>query len=572
MTEDLNDYRSKIESKDAAIKELKMELEGCHSLIMQLKVQYEEVSLMLSVCKTGSTEAQSKLNYEKAEMDLQDKEREENVSFLMEQLESKNTALVKAQADIEEERDKVASLLRRVESFNLIEQQQLLMQKEIERHKEMFVESSECQVRLKEQALQMEGEFKERLREVCDALDRANSNLAEKICEVSEIEFELQMWKSIAERLKVDLEENHEMRREIEASLLAQVEVEETLKQEKDGLILMLEEKERRIDNLQQQIVLLDRELKVTETETASFARTDATLAFQSEKHSCLQIAKEDRIVESLQKEIEWMEQESIRRELEGAMLAQIGAESTFEHEKENLIQLVHDKDRRIDDLLQLLKSLEQKFNSSLVSFSLQIEEKQVEINLVHEAWEKITTAEILAELEIEEKKLMIVELEDDICNIQQKLEYKEKSSSQSKRQAMEIEAELEAKKLEMKRLTHQMETKLKTSDALINKLKSEKMNLLEDVSKLSSERENLLGFIGGMCDRIRNLSTEDMQLEGILGRIVQTSDNNQLGMDLKGDDEFESMKENTNTPLSPMMKNVEVIPDERSPFRELNS
>ena len=666
---ELNDCRSELENKDAAIKELMMELEnkdaaikelmmefeGCQSLAMQLKLENEELKL-------GISEAQLKLANEKAEMNVRDKEREENIALLMKQLEManaalseaqlklakekaglvvsdkerednvsllmkqlemknaalvraqidireerekaesllrkveslevieeqqllmqkelesyremKNTALIRAQTDIIEEREKAESLLRRVESLEFIEEQQLIMQKELERYREMLEESSRCQLLLKEQVLQIESSSKEKLTEVCEALERANTELAEKICEENEIEFELQNWKSIAERLKGELEENHEVRKELEASLLAQIDVGETIKQEKNGLIQMLEEKDVRMDNLQQQILLQEQELKKREAEAASFAGTETAMSFESEKTSFFQtMTEKDKILEQLEKEVGWLEQESLRRELESAILSQIVAERTFEHEKEKIFHLLDEKNQRIDDLMQFVKSLEQKFNSSLVSFSSQLAEKQAEINLVHEAWERIAAAEILAVLEVEEKKLMVEELEDDIRNIQQKLELQERSLCHSRQQALEIEAELDAKQLEMKNLTTQMETKLQTSDAFINELKSEKRSLLEDVMKLSSDRENLLGFIAGLSDRISELSAADSQMMGVLSNMVHSFDNNSSGMVLKEDDELlQSVKENLNIQSSPSTKKYEAITDARPPFRERNN
>ncbi|CBI38267.3 unnamed protein product, partial [Vitis vinifera] len=482
LTGDLSDYRSKVESKDAVIKELSMELEGCYSSLVQLKLHSEEASLMVLVLKLGLSEAQLKLASEKDEMALQNKEREENVSHLMNKLEMKR----------------------------------------------------------------------------------------------SETEFELQIWKSIADHLKAELQENLEMRKSIEASLLAQIEVEETLKQERDALIIALEEKDRMIDDFQRQIRSLDQEMKAREIGTASFARTEAVMAFESEKEIFLQTTKEkDRILEKLQEEIERLEHESLRRELEGSMLARIVTERTFELEKSNLIQLMEEKEERVEDLQKLVRSLEQNFNSSMISFSSQLVQKQAEINLVHEAWEKIATAEILAQLEIEEKKVMIMELEDDIHSIQQKLEFQEKSLSHSKQQALEIEAELEAKQLEVKKLTTEMETNWSNSEGLVNELESKNKNLVEELAKLSSERENLLGFIGDMCDGIDKFSCEDMQLTRSLERIMHTFDTYSPGNELKRRDDdtpFNPNKENFSTHLSPTLKKFEAIPDERSPFREVNN
>ncbi|KAL4367095.1 hypothetical protein GQ457_05G014360 [Hibiscus cannabinus] len=438
-------------------------------------------------------------------------------------------ALETANLELVEERERTTSLMKRLESSDHLEEQCVRRQEELERYKEMFEESSSCQLRLEEQ--------NNELKKNCNALEKANSELMVKICEGHEIEFELCIWKSIVERLKVDFEERYELFTELETSLIAQVEVGKASKQEKDDLVCIIQEKEQRVVNLQQQIVTLEKEFKTRELEAMSFA-----------EESILQITREhNKIIEDLQKEIGLLEEESIRQELEGVALAYISAERKFDHEKENLLQLVKDKDHRINGLLQVVRSMEEDLSSSLNSFSSQLSEKQTQINLVHEAWEKIVTDDILAKLETEEKKLMIKELEDDIHNIQKKLLLQEESLSDSKKLALTIETELEAKHVEMKNLTDQMEARLKTSEALVDNLKSEKTNLLEDIMKLSMDRENLVGFIGGLGDRIGEFSREDALLMGFLERIVQPFDNNNPS-DFKGcDKHFDSLKDNKN-------------------------
>ncbi|RXH74088.1 hypothetical protein DVH24_021268 [Malus domestica] len=46
MMNDVRNYMSELNSKDAMIKELKMELESSHFLSMQLKLENEELSIM----------------------------------------------------------------------------------------------------------------------------------------------------------------------------------------------------------------------------------------------------------------------------------------------------------------------------------------------------------------------------------------------------------------------------------------------------------------------------------------------------------------------------------------------
>ncbi|KAH1082588.1 hypothetical protein J1N35_022349 [Gossypium stocksii] len=783
MMKKLHDYSSQLKTKDAALNVLEMELESCLSSAVQLKLQNEEISIMMVLLKSGMFEAQLKLANAKAELGLHQREGVENLSILRQQLEMKNTALANAQREITEERErtailsrkvdtlaqledkhqlmekevntcktileesskcqlrlkeqalqmetdskekirevcdaldvansqlaeeqeKVASLLSRVESLDLIEGQRFLMQKELERYKERLEEASRCQIHLEEQALQRETESKEKLSEVCNALEaakselskeqeravsltkrvesldhleeqwlqkqdeverykkmleeacrsqsqlevqvghmkkefgekleaafdaletvkselakerertaslmkrveqwalrqkdldkyqerfeesyrcqlqleekisqierdserklteacnaleKANSELVEKVCKGHEIEFESWIWKSISERLKVDLEESQELRKQLEASLLAQVGVGESIKKEKDDLIRITKEKDQEILSLQQHMVTLEQELQARELRAVSSA-----------EDSILQITREyDKVLEDLRREIDLLEEESLRRELEGAAYAHIGAERSFVREKENVLQLVKEKDERIDGLMQVVRSMEEDFNGSLNSFSSELTEKQEHIKLVHEAWEKIASAEILAKLEIEEKKLMIAELEDDIHYIQEKLFSQEKSLSDSKQLVLTIEAELEAKHLEMKNFTDQMEGRLRTSEASVDELRTEKANLLEDILKLSTERDNLVGFIGGLNDSLGEFSSEDAQLMGILGRIVQSFDLS----DSKGSNElYDCLKENKRSlPASPATKKTSSIFEERSPFRQLN-
>ncbi|KAG4388578.1 hypothetical protein GLYMA_09G199166v4 [Glycine max] len=165
---------------------------------------------------------------------------------LMKQLELKDAVLISSKKYINEEREKAACLMRQVESYGFANELLHLPHNELDRHKD----------------LHMEDGFKEQLKEVYDALDRANIELDERICEKSEMEFELRIWKSFVERLRSGLEENLVMCKELENSLLAQVDFTESLKQEKDSLVFKLEEKENKIECLQQHVYYLNKNQK----------------------------------------------------------------------------------------------------------------------------------------------------------------------------------------------------------------------------------------------------------------------------------------------------------------------
>ncbi|KAL0423156.1 UNVERIFIED_CONTAM: hypothetical protein Sradi_0850400 [Sesamum radiatum] len=374
----------------------------------------------------------------------------------------------------------------------------------------MLKESKTCQVQTEEQVLQIQSD----LEKVHDALDRANGELYEKFCEANQIEFELQIWKSIAEQLEENLKQNHQMRREVEASLLAQTEVELNLKQEKESLSHQLEEKDERIDNLQKQLVEVNESVKVVENAGA-------------ETETSFGIAEGGRQIEK--------------------------------HEAENLHQLVEEKDQRIYDLQQLVASLEQEFDSSTACFSSRLSQMQTEMTGLRKSWEQIKAAEVFKEMEIQEKNLMIVELENDLGS--------------SKTKIQEIEVQLEKKELELRRLVCELEAKISTSDKTIKKLRENSMNL-------SSENKNLVNSMDSLSERMERLTAEDMQLMESLGKIVQAIDvsrPSQPGFNSDDEDDYDDpVKENMSIIVSsPLTKRVEAIHDnERSPLRaiKLNS
>ncbi|KAI9128928.1 hypothetical protein K1719_000411 [Acacia pycnantha] len=125
--------------------------------------------------------------------------------------------------------------------------------------------------------------------------------------------------------------------------------------------------------------------------------------SFETENSRYLQIIEEkDKILEELQNEVLCLQQESRRGE--------------FDHEKK----------LDLEKLMHQAALLGHQFSTSWVSFSSQLAEKQAEINLVQDACDKITAAEIIAILETEEEKLMIIELEDDIRDLEHKLKLQE--------------------------------------------------------------------------------------------------------------------------------------------------
>ncbi|CAF2249028.1 unnamed protein product [Brassica napus] len=610
MAEEMNDYKSQLRSKEAAVNELELELENFHSSADKMRLQYEEISVMFLVLSRTVSEAQSRLVNVTDEQTKHERSKEKRCSILIEELEQKSVALAKAREETEAERERVACLLKRVETLDHFEEQNLQMQKEVERYRQTVEESSKLQTQMKEKLKEAEIDFEEKLLQVCDALDNTNSDLVaerekvmnltrqiesfgvikeknlvmekelqkhkemleesekrrmvleelesdskenirelyskvdtayaklaeeveknvslirkiesidqneeqrhrelesykerlekatksqtllqekvveveshskRKLAEVSEaleaancelsdktseayqLEFQLWVWKSIAKRLKVELEQNQNLRKRVEASLLEQVTLGDAMRQERNELVHKLK----------------------------AAARSD------SEKEILIKIMREkDKNLEEVQREVELSQQESLTRELEGAVFAHITAERVLQNERDEL-------------------------ESSLKSVSLLLEVKQNEAIMVYKAWEKLAADKIITEVETEAKKLMIIELEEDISSISQKLERSDEYVSC-------FRVELESKQGELKEVTTQMQEKLRTSEA-------DKTELVKQVTTLSSERRDLLCFISELENGMSKQCDEDTKLMKALEKTVQHYDgfgkeNNNVG------------------------------------------
>ncbi|KAL6554909.1 hypothetical protein OROGR_006167 [Orobanche gracilis] len=540
LSEELNSCRLELKNRDASLKELNRELDACDSLMLEMELLNQETSLILLVLKLGFSEACC--------MNLRNKEVHENMHELVEQLEKKKATLNSVLKDLDDERKNAVNLSKKVET---LEEQQYHMQKEVDRLTGMLEESKIRRVQSEEEAVRLWS-------------DCANTELYEKSCEANEIEFELQIWKSIAEQMEMDLKRNLETRREVEASLFAQMEVEMNLKQEREDLSRRLEEKEREIEDLQQQII--DAETARNAEEDKVSARDEAENGKNTAKTANSKISSQDAEEdEALPPQVGAGIDEN---NPEGKNNLRKNAEENKASDRDNaennentpgtterIYQLVEEKDRRIYGMQRLVASLEKEFESSTLSFSSKLSRMQKERKTLPESWESIKSDEVLKEMEMQEKNTVIVELENDLRDLRRIVEKQERALLSSEKKIQEILVELEKEETKVQKLEHELETKIRTSDETIKDLTSEKEKL-ESAIRLMSEKMDKLTMV-----------EVDVKLMESLGKIVEAFDNS------SGDDEVEDYCVNENHVNNIMvMKRAEGIHDgERSPLRAIN-
>ncbi|XP_039011512.1 uncharacterized protein At4g38062 isoform X2 [Hibiscus syriacus] len=592
MTRQLDDYCSQLQHKDAALKVLEMELEGCLSSAFQLKLQNDEISVMLLVMKSGMSEAQLKLAIFEAELDLHEKERVEKFSILRQQLEMKDTALANARRDIAEEHQRTAILSKRIETIDHLEVKHQLMEKELDRCKEMLKESSRCQLRLKEQAFQMEKESKEKLREVCDALETTESELAEEQEKVESlsrrgesldlIEGQWLLLQKELERYKKMLEEASRFRAQFEKQAL---QIDNESKEKYREVCDALETTKSELDEERERTALLMKRVESLDPIEGRWLQTQEELQRHKEmlEDACRrQCQSEEQSVrmknefgEKLQEACDALENANIElaedRERTATLIQRI---ESLDHLEEQLALRQKEPEQYKERELKEIHNVSEKANSELVEKTCAGHELELEFELW--IWESIADrlkidlqesqtlrkeleASLLAQVEIEEtinkeKDGIIVNLRQQVASLVQELKAREHDKI--------IEEKLQ--------LVSNSEARLRTSEALVDELKTENRNLLKNNTMLLTDRENLLGFIKSLGDRIGELSGEDGKLMGILGRIMQSFDNDTS--DMKGNDElYYTLKENKSLISSPATRKPDSLIEERSPFRELN-
>ncbi|KAL6218336.1 hypothetical protein ACLB2K_011550 [Fragaria x ananassa] len=514
---DINGYNSELKGKEKKIQETQLELQRCNSMI---EVLSEEISIILAIFKSEFMEAFSTKSDAKAEVVLCG-EMDNKISVLTTQLEMKDCDLRKVLLELEQEHEQVELLMKRVRSLELAEQRQNKMEEE--------------------------------KRDILETLEKVNLQLAEKICEIGQLEDELNSWKSTAESLKICCEENQEKCRQLENSILIQTKSAEILKNERESL----EEKNKTLEVLEQQIVLLA---------AAVAAKNEEVEDCTQDKENLIQNAKDkDSCIENLHKNITWLEQECFRREMEATILARFDAEKCAGRDKEMLFKVINEKDQKILSLEVYTVSLEQDLTTVFTTSFAEVVENLVTIDVLTEALKK---ASHLLKLQIEERNIRIIDLEKEVTGSCRRSIHQEEATFHLKQKVEEVEALLEAKKLETNKLTDDQ----RISECMVKQLEYEKAILFQDTTKLSKERGQILVHVEEICDCIGELNYEDTVMMDVLETMLQgfkEEGGPPMGL-VAGNSLYDSTQENGSTTVSASARKIEASAG-RSPLKEMN-
>ncbi|CAN6322964.1 unnamed protein product [Urochloa humidicola] len=226
------------------------------------------------------------------------------------------------------------------------------MQRQLDTYKEMLDNTSRDVHCIKGEASENENKLQKKLTEALGALDEANSALADRKNELSQLEINLAQQKQAIEhleKLRVDMQSeltgymdsNQILKRDLDAALVAKMEAEEVLKQEKVKLQGALDEAN---------YVLSERSSELCQFESN----------FHQQKQALEHLEK---LKVDMETELKTYMDENcvLKRDLDGALIAKMQGEEGHTKEKEKLCGLLSEKEKVIDELQQYIIVLEEE-------------------------------------------------------------------------------------------------------------------------------------------------------------------------------------------------------------------
>ncbi|CAO2815779.1 unnamed protein product [Amaranthus hypochondriacus] len=499
---DMKCYHFDLKRQSEQLEQLKMQLDSCH---LAMKFSGEETSVLLLMIKSELPNAYAKLF-----------KSEDQIAALNKDMG--DCALSKARAPcVEHVHEEITLMAQKLGSVKLLEEHSAVLESALLQHNRILEESSDCQIRLKEQVNQMEV-FVSNL---STALEQSNSELAAKLSEATQTHIELQMWKSKAESFRTCLEESQEVCRKMEKTFLELTEREQALRTVNESCHCKMKAQEQKIEDLQLKTASLNKTL-VEKEEAIEAMRLEVEGANKKVEHYLKTLIERDATVENLLKEIKVTEQ-SMRRKSEAAESARREAQSKFQLEKEELCRTITaQKDVQIRCIQEFALSLENDL-MDLGRFSLSRDiENMIMIVVLEDALENY---ELHMKTEVEHKNNVIHVLTEEVSNLHEIMLLQGESLLYSRQSVKELEAQIEAKNMDIEKLLNQSrEDQYKLKERVLS-LEQEHEVTTATIKRLSFERDNLVAYLEGIREQFGVFCTEDSKLEQLLGKMLQTSD-----------------------------------------------
>ncbi|XP_057515814.1 uncharacterized protein At4g38062-like [Amaranthus tricolor] len=502
MMGDIKCYQFDLKRQREQLEQLKMQLDSCH---LAMKFSGEQTSVLLLMIKSELSDAYAKLFKSEDQIEALNKD-------------IGDCAPSKARAHcVEHVHEEITLMAQKLGSVKLLEEHSAVLESALLQHNRILEESSDCQIRLKEQVSQMEVFISN----LSTALEQSNSELAAKLSEATQTQIELQMWKSKAEIFRTCLEQSQEVCRKMEKTFLEQTEREQVLRTENESCHCKMKEQEQKIEDLHLKTASLNKTL-IEKEEDVEAMRLVVEGANKKVEHYLKTLKERDATVENLQKHIKVTEQ-SMRQKSEAAESARREAQSKFQLEKEELRRTITaQKDEQIRCLQEFASSLENDL-MDLGCFSLARDiENMIKILALEDALENY---ELRVKAEVESKNNVIHILTEEVSNVHERMLIQGQSLLYTQQSVKELEAQIKAKNIIIEKLLNQSREDQYKLKELVLSLEQKNEVATATIKRLSFERDNLVAYLEGISEQFGVFCTEDSKLEQLLGKMLQTSD-----------------------------------------------
>ncbi|KAK3149685.1 hypothetical protein QOZ80_3AG0220910 [Eleusine coracana subsp. coracana] len=430
---DLDECLSKLDSRDILISELQNELLSSNRFLELQTVESWEVSVLLAVLQSKLHDSCSYVDTIKLHMRQRCENLEKEIASSRKQLEDKNCIVVQLQAEQKQQSEIIAKLHGRIEELEFMEQEHENMQIQLKEYKEMLENRSRDVNCLKDEASGKERSLQEELTKALGALHEANCALSDQKNELSQLEINLHQQQQaikhleklkddVESELKVYMDDNCILKRDLDAALAAKMQADELLREEKVKLLgalgeancdladrkseltqleIILHQQKQDFENLEKLKVGMETELKGymddncalrRDLDAALVANVEAEELLKEEKlkligalnvansalsekkselsHLEISYEQQKKAVQHLDKLKIDMETELkicmdekcvLKRDLDVALTAKLEAESSHTEEKDKLCGIIDKNEMLIDEFQQYISILEEE-------------------------------------------------------------------------------------------------------------------------------------------------------------------------------------------------------------------
>ncbi|VAI01182.1 unnamed protein product [Triticum turgidum subsp. durum] len=414
------------------------------------------------------------------------------------------------------------------------------------------------------------------------ALNEANFTVSEMKEELDQLKINIHQQKQAVEsleslrKLKVDMQtnlkgykdENCALKRDLVLSLVAKFEVEGTLREEKDKLSSIVDERDRNIKELQQYISALEEDNLGQKLDMASLIKSEVKKSILEVNNRYSEIVEVfDKKLLELETRLGFFEQKYTRREHE---IMEI-----FDQEEADWYMLIAEKEDAIADIQQIVESVQLNIKHLLDAAASKLSEVQLEVQQLYGFAENLNSLNLIQEHDSYFKDMLIEECQRELVALQMKLVLEKEQSSNLKHVHEKLKAETTAEILEKAKEHLEVVNKLKyleESKEILEEHLEELKSRTKDICDVAvQERKQLVDELNGITCTIGAAIHADEDLNASLARIMQKANIEEPLLSSSSKEMHSLEKPNVRT-HSPLTRNKSAaLPDRRLPLKENN-